>query len=94
MRAVKLKLSGAMSCRSDPGANAGYPFPATARIMSPQEAGGLRRDTPLGSGSLVRQVQHGAKGDAHGAQYDDNSPQKTEQAQVLQGKDLGQGQRA
>lgn len=45
----------------------------------------------IGSGSLVRQVQHGAKCDAHGTQHHDDGPQQAEQAQMLQGEDLGQG---
>lgn len=34
----------------------------------------------------MRQVQHGAKRDAHGPQHDDDSSQQAEQAQVLQRK--------
>ena len=39
----------------------------------------------------MRQVQHGAKCDAHGTQHHDDGPQQAEQTQMLQGEDLGQG---
>ena len=41
----------------------------------------------------MRQVQHGTKRDAHGPQHDNDSSQQAEQAQMLQRKYLGQGQR-